>query len=119
MCREITRAKSPALSESEFLRQAIENLRGVIEFVVYLKGLRIVGNPCRVFDVIDFVAKPLQSDDVMNVLPDYACDRHRAHEAHDDDALAFHDEEDIERQHPGRTSKTERSTFELTLDVRC
>src|SRR5206468_9303019 len=31
----------------------------------------------------------LQSDDVMDVLPDYAGDRHRSHEAHHDDALAF------------------------------
>jgi len=27
----------------------------------------------------------------MNMLPDYAGNRHRAHEAHDDDAFAFHD----------------------------
>ena len=39
---------------------------------------------------INVVPEPLQSDDVMNVLPDDARDRHRSHEAHHHDALAFH-----------------------------
>src|SRR5712691_13164012 len=33
--------------------------------------------------------EPLQPDDVMHMLPDYARDRHRAHETHDNDPLAF------------------------------
>src|ERR1700704_3043004 len=31
----------------------------------------------------------LEADDVVNVLPDHTRDRHRPHEAHHDDALAF------------------------------
>ena len=34
--------------------------------------------------------EPLQSHDVMNVLPDDARDRHRSHETHHHNALAFH-----------------------------
>jgi hypothetical protein len=52
------------------------------------------------------VPKPLQADDVMKVLPDHARDRHRAHEAHNDYALAFHLEENAER----RTSNAEHRT---------
>jgi hypothetical protein len=33
----------------------------------------------------------------MNVLPDHARDWHRSHEAHNDDALAFHSRENGER----------------------
>src|SRR6516165_3900953 len=33
----------------------------------------------------------------MNVLPNHTGDRHRAHEAHDHNALAFHEEENAER----------------------
>src|SRR5205085_2101283 len=55
-----------------------------------LERLRIVRQPRRVFDVVNVMPESLQPDDVMNVLPDHARDRHRAHEAHDDNALAFH-----------------------------
>src|SRR5207253_1087916 len=69
--------------------QAIENFRRVIELVVYLKRLRVVGKPRRIFDVVNVMPESLQSDDIMNVLPDHAGNRHRPHEAHHDDALAF------------------------------
>jgi hypothetical protein len=36
------------------------------------------------------MAEALEADDVMNVLPDDARYRHRAHETHDDDPFAFH-----------------------------
>src|SRR4029077_18457977 len=35
--------------------------------------------------------------DVMDALPDDARDRHRAHESHHHNALAFHEEENFER----------------------
>src|SRR5207249_2678563 len=37
------------------------------------------------------------------MLPDHTCDRHRSHETHDDDALAFHDL-------PLRAQRTQRVT---------
>jgi hypothetical protein len=43
------------------------------------------------------VTKSLQPDEIMDVLPDYTRDGHRTHEAHDDNALAFHYRESIER----------------------
>jgi hypothetical protein len=51
----------------------------------------------------------------MNVLPDDAGDRHRAHEAHDHDALALHQTENAEQ-----TSNTERRMLngESEFDVR-
>src|SRR5205823_5724886 len=60
------------------------------ELVSYFKCFRVVRKARRIFDEIDVVPEPLQSDDVMNVLPDDAGDWHRSHKAHDHDALAFH-----------------------------
>ena len=62
----------------------------IIELIVYFERLRIVRKPRRVFDVIHVMAEPLQPDDVMDVLPDYARNGHRAHEAHHDNFLASH-----------------------------
>ncbi len=108
MVREIARAETPAPLEAELARQLPEHLRGVSEVVARIEGLRVVGNPGGVFDVVNIVPEPLQADDVMNVLPDDAGDRHRAHEAHDDDALSFHGAE-VE----GRGENVQRSTFNV------
>ena len=91
--------------EAEFVRELGENLRGVVEVVARIEGLRVVGQPGGIFDVVNVVPEPLQADDVMDVLPDDAGDRHRAHEAHHDDAFAFHW---IDREEAGRR----RGTFQ-------
>src|SRR5438105_14849858 len=39
--------------------------------------------------VVNIVSGSLQTDDVMHMLPDHACDLHSALESHDVDALAF------------------------------
>src|SRR6266550_4006448 len=88
--RQVPRAICPAIFEIKLARQAGENSCCVIELVGYFECFRIVRETRRIFDEIDVVPEPLQSDDVMNVLPDDARDRHRSHEAHDHDALAFH-----------------------------
>src|SRR5204863_5970877 len=69
---------------------SIEKPGCVIELIVYLKGLRIVGQSCRILDVKNIVPEALKADDVMNVLPDHAGNRHRAHEAHHNDFLFLH-----------------------------
>ena len=76
--------------ESEFLRRPVQDSRRVIEFVIDLERLRIVGKPRRIFDVINVVTEPLQPDEIMDVLPDHARDRHRTHEAHHDNFLFLH-----------------------------
>src|SRR5204863_8583846 len=81
--------KSPAILEIEFARQTIQDFRGVIELVVNFEGFRVVGKPRRIFDVKNVVPELLQSDDIMDVLPNHARNRHRAHEAHHHDPLAF------------------------------
>ena len=88
--RQVPRAIRPAIFEIKLARQAGENFCCVIELVSYFKCFRIVRKTRRIFDEIDVVPEPLQSDDVMNVLPDDARDRHRSHEPHHHDALAFH-----------------------------
>src|SRR5438132_8007150 len=90
MVLKITGAKPPPPLKIELARKSIENSRGVVVFVVNLKRLGVVGQPGRVLDVKDAMTKPLKPNDVMDVLPDHAGDRHRAHEAHDHDALRFH-----------------------------
>ena len=72
-------------------------MRRVIELIRYLERFRVVRQPRRILDVKDIVTEPLQADDVVNVLPDYAGNRDRAHEAHDHDSLALHREESAER----------------------
>src|SRR5947199_8238936 len=67
----------------------------------------------------------------MNMLPDNARDRHRTHKAHDNNALAFHQEENAERitsNVKDRTKKIphwafgvgalERLTFEIASRLR-
>ena len=71
-------------------RQAREVSQRVAVVVGDLKVHGIVGQPGAVLDVVDFMPEPLQADDVVNVLPDHAGDRAAGHEAHDDDAFAFH-----------------------------
>ena len=105
IARQIARAERPAIFETKLARQPVKNFRGVIELVGDFECFRVVRKAGRVFDVKNVVPEPLQADDVMDVLPDHACDRHRAHEAHDDNALAFHREENAQRptlnvQHP-------------------
>src|SRR5205809_4778558 len=45
----------------------------------------------------------------MNMLPDDARDRHRSHEAHHHDALAFHEEENAERRTSNVQHRTKRT----------
>ena len=88
--------------------EPIENFSRIIDLVVDLESFRIVGKPGRIFDVVNFVSEALQADDVMDVLPNYACNRHPAHESHDDDALAGHYEENAERRTPNIQSRTKK-----------
>src|SRR5262249_16821759 len=78
-------------------RQPGENFSRVIELVGYFERFRVVRQTRRIFDKENVVPEPLHADDVMNVLPDNARDRHRSHKAHDNDALAFHQEDNPER----------------------
>src|SRR5213079_1732570 len=93
MSWQITRAIAPSIFEAEILRHSRKDLRRVIKFIRDFKGVRVVGQTGRVFDEVDVMPETLKSDDIMNVLPDDTGDRHGAHEAHDDDALALHEEE--------------------------
>ncbi len=92
MLWQIARTKAPAPLEAELARQLAKELRGIGKVVARVESLRVVGNPRGVFNVINIVAETLQADDVMDVLPNDAGDRHRAHESHDDDSFAFHEE---------------------------
>jgi hypothetical protein len=76
--------------EFEFTRQPIQKLCRVIKFSRDFKCFRVVWNARGIFDVKNIVPKSLQSDDVMDVLPNYARDGHRTHKTHDNDTLAFH-----------------------------
>src|SRR4029079_14614186 len=107
MVREIARAETPVPLEAELARQLPEHLRGVSKVVARIEGLRVVWNPGGGFDVVNIVPEPLQPDDVMDVLPDGAGDRRRAHEAHDDDAFSFH-----EAEAEGRGENLQRSMFD-------
>ena len=49
-----------------------QDLRGVIEFVVYLESFGVVGKPRGVLDVKDIVPEFLKANDVVDVLPDDA-----------------------------------------------
>src|SRR5206468_234496 len=91
---QIARAKRPAIRKVKIARQEAKKFRRVIELVSHFERVGVVRKTRRIFDVINVVSEPLQTNDVMDVLPDYACDRHRTHEAHHDDALAFHSKED-------------------------
>src|SRR6266480_2275521 len=94
---QITCAIAPSIFEAEILRHSRKDFRRIIKFIRDFKGVRVVGQTGRVFDEVNLVSETLKSDDIMNVLPDDTGDRHRAHEAHDDDALAFHEEENVQR----------------------
>jgi hypothetical protein len=87
---QVARAIRPAIFEIKLARQPSENFCCVLELVGDLECFRIVRKARRVFDVENVVPEPLQSHDIMNVLPDDARDRHRAHEPHYQDALALH-----------------------------
>src|SRR3954468_24493565 len=90
MAWQIAGAKTPAAAEAKFLGKVLEDSGRVIELVIHLKGVGVVREAGGIFDVKDIVTEPLQSDDVMKVLPNNACDGAGAHEAHDNKALFFH-----------------------------
>ena len=71
----------------EFTGQARQEPGGISEIVVYLERVGVVGEPRRIFDVVDLVTKALQPDNVVKVLPDHPGDWARTHEAHHDNSL--------------------------------
>jgi len=52
----------------------LKHARGVIELVVHFERLGVVGKPGGVLDIEDIVAEALETDNVMEVLPDNAGD---------------------------------------------
>src|SRR2546421_4296653 len=62
---QVSRAKTPAPAETEFGGEMPEQARGIIELVVYFKGLGVVRKPGGIFDVENIMPESLESDDVM------------------------------------------------------
>ena len=89
----------------EFTGQARQEPGGISEIVVYLERVGVVGEPRRIFDVVDLVSEALQPDNVMKVLPDHTCDRARAHEAHHDNSLPLQRVDLFGRQFPGESGR--------------
>src|SRR5713101_7007658 len=108
MAFEITGTKGPTMSEPKVTRQQIEKFRGVIVFVIYLERFRVVGEARRILDVVNIVPKLLQSDNVMDVLPNHARNRARPHEAHDENLLSFHGFQGTEENVQRPTSNIQR-----------
>src|SRR5205807_5538988 len=107
--RQITCAKRPAILEIKFIGQARQQFRGVTKIVARVESFCVVGNAGGIFDVVNLVTESLQADNVVHMLPNHARDRAGAHEAHYDDALALHCEENTERSIPNAQCRMQKS----------
>src|SRR4029077_4798783 len=105
---QITRAKRPAIFEIESVSQAREKVSGVSVIVAGIKRFRVVGNASGMFELVNLVTESLEADNVVHMLPDHARDGAGAHEAHNDDALALHCEENTEPWVIGMSSQSRR-----------
>ena len=87
----VARAKAPAAGKAVLLRELLQGPRGVGEILGDGESLGVVGITQPVLDIPDLVAEALQSDDVVDMLPDHAGNGTSAHEAKDNDLAAAHE----------------------------
>jgi len=88
--RKIAVAEAPAILEAMLLREFAQRLPRIREVRAPLDRHRVVARILRVLDVVHLVPEPLEADDVMNVLPHHARERHLPHGIHRHDLLLFH-----------------------------